>query len=231
MPARDAPALGFSNPGLPRTPVEVLQDRARVIALVGHALSRVVRRGRCTHARQVAPRRVQGAGDGGGVAFVSRMHLGCHHRPSVQIDGVFGLVGQVGCAVLHARDPRLGIGPRHPLLVRQPLARTLPVQADEVLRCRCLDPALLGHPLQHLPIARAGVAAHDLAQGRVGFQGRGIHADPFTPHQPAFGDQGQNPAEDALVHLMGQTAPRLRQPGMVRNPVGGLQPQKLTQGQ
>src|SRR5215208_6457411 len=49
------------------------------------------------------------------------------HCPGVQIDGVFGLVGQVGRAVLHARDPRLGIGARHPLLIRQSLARTLPV--------------------------------------------------------------------------------------------------------
>src|SRR4051794_21249401 len=53
VPARDAPALRFGNPAFPRPPVQVLQDGARVIALVGHALGRVVRRGRRAHARQV----------------------------------------------------------------------------------------------------------------------------------------------------------------------------------
>ena len=41
----------------------------------------------------------------------------------------------------------------------------------------------------------------------------------LAPHQPTFGNQGQNPAEHRFMHLMGQAAPRLRQPGMVRNPV------------
>ena len=47
-------------------------DRARVIALIGHALGGIIRRGRCTHARQVALRRVQGAGQRGRVALIGR---------------------------------------------------------------------------------------------------------------------------------------------------------------
>src|SRR3954469_5846196 len=75
---------------------------------------------------------------------------------------------------LHPGDPRLGIGARHPLLIRQPLARTLPAQADEVFRRRCLDAALLGHPLQHRAVALAGIPAHDRPQGRIGLHGGSI---------------------------------------------------------
>src|SRR3954449_2030706 len=109
------------------------------------------------------------------IVVVSPWSAGCISAattaPVSQINGVFGLVGQMGRAVLHPRDPRFGISPRHPLLVRKRLAFALPVQADEVLRCRGRDPTLLGHPLQHLPVALAGVAAHDRPQGRVRLQG------------------------------------------------------------
>src|SRR3712207_9558613 len=67
---------------------------------------------------------------------------------------------------------RLGIGRADPLLVRQRLTPALPVQANEVLGCRCLDAALLGHPLQHRAIALASVAAHDRPQGGIGLQDR-----------------------------------------------------------
>src|SRR5580765_5044096 len=57
------------------------------------------------------------SGDRGCVALVSWVHLSRDHRPGVQVNGVFGLVGQVDRAVLQARDPRLGIGLADPLLV------------------------------------------------------------------------------------------------------------------
>src|SRR4051812_45098003 len=43
VPARDALALRFGNPGLPRTPVQVFQDRAGVVSLVGHAFGGIIR--------------------------------------------------------------------------------------------------------------------------------------------------------------------------------------------
>ena len=64
--------------------------------------------------------------------MVSRMHLGRDHRARVQINSMLGLVGQMGRAVLHARDPRLRIGHADPLVVRQRLTPALPVQANEV---------------------------------------------------------------------------------------------------
>jgi hypothetical protein len=43
---------------------------------------------------------------------------------------MLGLVGQMGCSILHARDPRVRVGFADPRLVRQRLSPALPVQAD-----------------------------------------------------------------------------------------------------
>ena len=105
------------------------------------------------------------------------------------------------------------------------------VQANEIVGRRRLDPAFLGHPLQHLPIGLACLPAHDRPERGVGLHRRGVHADPLALYQTVLGDQRQHPAEHLLVDLMRQPAPRLRQPGVVRHPVGRLQAQKLPQRQ
>ena len=158
---------------------------------------------RRAHARQVSLRRVQGAGDRRRVAFVGRVYLSGHHRPRIQINSMLGLVGQMGCSILHSGDPRLGIGLADPLLVRQRLTPALPVQANEVLGGRGRNPALLGHPLQHRAIALPVSGARSLA---------GPHWPPGSrfPRRcarpaPARVRQSRlEPSRRPLVHLMGR---------------------------
>src|SRR3954453_4869958 len=52
-----------------------------------------------------------------------------------------------------------------------------------------------------------------------------VLTEPFN--QAMSGDQGEHPAKHRLMDLMRQTASRLRQPGMVRNPVSRLQAEEL----
>ena len=66
------------------------------------------------------------------------------------------------------------------------------------------DAAVPGQALQHLPVAFAVVAPHDVSQRRVGLHGRGIDADALALDQPRLGDQHQNPVEDRRVDFMGQ---------------------------
>ena len=61
-----------------------------------------------------------------------------------------------------------------------------------------------GQALQHLPVAFAVVAPHDVPQRRVGLHGRGIDADALALDQPRLGDQHQNLVEDRRVDFMGQ---------------------------
>ena len=86
----------------------------------------------------------------------------------VEIDRVLGLVGEMRATVLQLGDLGLWIGLAGPLLVRQLLAFAGAVDADEIVRIRRLDAALLGHLLQHFAIGPAIVPAHDGAQRGIG---------------------------------------------------------------
>ena len=94
-------------------------------------------------------------------------------------------------AVLHLGDLGLGVALRNPIRVGKLLALALPVQTRQVLGRGCLDPAFPGQALQHLPVAFAVVAPHDVPQRRVGLHGRGIDADALALDQPRLGDQHQ----------------------------------------
>ena len=113
--------------------------------------------------------------------------------------------------------------------VGQPLALALAVQPDQVIGRRCRDAALLGQPLQHLPVAFAAVAADDRAQRRIGLHRRGVDADPVALDQAVLGQPLQHPGEDRLVHLERQARARLAEPGMVGHPLAQAQPQELPQ--
>src|SRR5476649_1600107 len=56
-----------------------------------------------------------------------------------------------------------------------------------------------------------------------------VEPSTLTLHQAALGDNVQNPAEDLFVHLVRQSAARLRQPGMVRNLVPVRKPKEIPQ--
>ncbi len=137
------------------------------------------------------------------------MQLGRHHRAGVQIHRVLGLVGQMRRAVLHLGDLGLGVALRNPIRVGKLLALALPLQTRQILGRGCLDAAFPGQALQHLPVAFAVGAPHDVPQRRVGLHGRGIDADALALDQPRLGDQHQNPVEDRRVDFMGQRV-RLR---------------------
>ncbi len=108
-------------------------------------------------------------------------------------------------------------------------AFALAVEARQVLGARRVDPALFGHPRQHLGVALAVVAPHDRAQRRIGLHRRAVDANPLALHQAVLGDYLQNPAEHLLVRLVRQTRARARQPRMIGNLVAVRQPQEIAQ--
>ena len=134
-------------------------------------------------------------------------------------------------AVLHLGDLRLRIALAHPVRVGQLLALTGAIDANEIVGRRRLDPALLGHSLQHLPIGLACLPADDRPEGGIGLHRRGVDADPLALHQTVLGDARQHPAEHSLMNFVRQSASRLRQPGVIRHPLRRPQTQKLPQRQ
>ena len=123
----------------------------------------------------------------------------------------------------------LRIGLAGPLLVRQLLALAVAVEANQIVRRRRLDAALLGHLRQHFAIGPAIVPAHDRAQRGIGLHRRGVDADPLALDQALLGHELQHPAEHRLVDLMRKPAARLRQPRVIGNLLPVLQPQKIAQ--
>src|SRR3546814_14659582 len=75
------------------------------------------------------------------------------------------------------------------------------------------------------------VTPYDGTQRGVRLHGRAIDADPLAFHQIVPGDEGQYPAEDLVMYLVRQAAPRLRQPAMIRDLVAARQSQELPQRQ
>src|SRR5260370_14880574 len=108
--------------------------------------------------------------------------------------------------VLQLRNLGLWIGLAGPLFVRQPLALAVAINADEIVRCRRVDAALLGHLRQHFAIGLAIVPPHDRAQRGIGLHRRGVDADPLALDQALLGHMLQHPAEHLLVDLMGEAA-------------------------
>ena len=43
------------------------------------------------------------------IALIGALHRHAHDRPSIQVDGVLSLVGQMRTPVLHFRDPRIRV--------------------------------------------------------------------------------------------------------------------------
>ena len=104
MPAMDARALLLGDPALPGAVFQILQAVARVIALVGDQLGRILRGRGGIDRRQVGFGRLERARQGRGVAPIGGMDLGRDDGPGVEIDRMLGLVGQPGAAVLQLGD-------------------------------------------------------------------------------------------------------------------------------
>ena len=177
MPAMDASHLLLGDPALPGAVFQILEPVARVVAFVRDQLGRIVHGRGGIDRRQIGFGRLERVRQGRGVAPVGGMDLGRDDGRGVEIDRMLGLVGQPGTAVLHLGDLGLRVARRGPVLVGQPLALPLAVQPDQVLGRRRRDPALRRQPLEHLPVAFAGVAADDRAQRRIGLHGRGVDTD------------------------------------------------------
>jgi hypothetical protein len=56
-----------------------------------------------------------------------------HDHAGVEIDRMFGLVGEMRRAVLHLGDLRLSIGLARPILVRELLTFALTVESDQIV--------------------------------------------------------------------------------------------------
>ena len=113
------------------------------------------------------------------------INLGRQDQLRVQIDDVFGLVGQMRAAVLHLGDPAVGVGFAPPLFVRDLLVLAIAIEPSHFFGRRfvaLLDLARFLHqtPDILLPVL-ARVAADDALHRRVGFQRRGVDA-----HRLAF---------------------------------------------
>src|SRR6516164_2955390 len=168
-----------------------LQDRAAVVAFVGHHLFDAVDVDlglvvgpllgfasdlfRHRHAR-LAQRRVQG----GGVALIRPLQRHRYHRSRVQIDGVLGLVCQVGAPILHLRYSRILIRGALPFFVRHPLL-AFSIQPRQLLPRRRRQARGLRQPPQKLLIALPRLPPHNRTHGRVGLQRRRINANPLAP--------------------------------------------------
>ena len=74
------------------------------------------------------------------VALVGLVDRGRHDHTRVEIDRMFGLVGEMRRAVLHLGDLCVGIGLARPVLVRQLLALALAIKTNEVVSRRRLGP-------------------------------------------------------------------------------------------
>ena len=142
-------------------------------------------------------------------------------RVAAEIHRVLRLVGEARAAILQLGDPRLRIGRRRPLPVRQPLALPLAVEPDQVLGRRRRDAALLRQSLEHRAVALAAVAPHDHPQGSVGLHGRGVDPDPPALDEAVFGQALEHPDEDRLMDLEWQPGAGLAQPRMVRHRLRG----------
>ena len=103
------------------------------------------------------------------------------------------------------------------------------VEADQVRRARGLDAARSGQAVQHLLIILAGVPAHQTAQCRIGFLGRGIDADPAGGHQVVLVRDLQDEAEHGMVNLQRQPRAGHAQRRMIGDALTLSQPQKAVQ--
>jgi hypothetical protein len=206
VPAADPRHLLLGDAAPPGAVLQLLQALARMVALVGDQLGRVLRPRGGIDRRQVGFGRLKRLGQGRGVAAVGGVDLGGDDGAGVEVDRVLGLVGEAGAAVLELGDPGLGIARRGPVRVREPLAFALAVEPDQVLGRRRRDPARLGQTPEHLPVALAGVAPHDRAQGGVGLHGRGVDPDALPLIRPCSAKRSSTQAKTASCTSSGSRA-------------------------
>ena len=104
-------AIGLRDIGPQVECHEIHQRLITVVSLVGHDLvdDRRVPVGRHRHGFELFDRRGDRLRDRRRIALIGALHRHAHDRPSLQVDGVLSLVGQMRTPVLHFRDPRIRV--------------------------------------------------------------------------------------------------------------------------
>jgi len=152
------------------------------------------------------------------------------NRAGVEVDGMLGFVRQMGPAVFHLRDLRVGIPGMRPVFVRR-LLFPLAVQPRQVLPRRCLDARGLREPRQKLLIGFLGIPPHDAAHGGVGFQRRRIDRDRLALQEPGLHQSLLHPREHGAMRVHVDQAPRPRNGRVIRSPLMKRQPHETTDRQ
>lgn len=144
------------------------------------------------------------------------MDLGGQESTGGEVDRVFGLVGEMGGAILHLGDAGVGIGCRLPVLIGQFLALAFAVKADDgggVYRF------LTGFPHECFDVVEvggAGIFPGQAFEGGIGFDGGRVNTGSIGGDQPLPVDDGQDALEGSPVDLHGQALPPDAEAGMVR---------------
>ena len=163
-----------------------------------------------------------------GGAVDAREHRHSDDRSRLEVDGMLVLVREVGAAILHLHDLRLGIARVHPLLVRA-LLRPLAVESRQVLARRLLVPLGLRQVDEVLPVLPPVVAADDRTQRRVRLERRRVNADRLPVDQTCIRETLQHPREDRLVRLEIDQPPRARNRRVIRRRLWQHESEKLAQ--
>ena len=220
FPVEQPVRLRLGDPRLPNSAIQFFHYFPRMVAFVRNDLRRSRAYRRTTDVGKILPGGFERLADRRRVPLVGLVDIGGDNRSGVQVHGVFGLVGEVGAAILHLGNPRVLVALRLPVLVRKLFALALAIHAGQLFTGRRLDPAVLGDALKHLLVRFSCIPAHDRTHGRVGFHGRSIDTKALPNYQAGLGQRLQHPAEYFLMDFQGQPLADSAQAGVVRNPLG-----------
>ena len=222
------PPIGLREVGANAGRREVHQDLIAVIPLVPDQLAHRV--GDRLHRLDLLGGRDDRRGQRLRVAVIRRLHRDADHRTGVQVNRMFGFLGQMGAPVLHLRYFRVGIVRMRPVVVR-PLLLPRPIDPCQVRARGRRDARGLCQAGQKGIIALARVAPHDTAQGGIRFEGGGIDADRLPRDQAGVGQTLQHPRKHRRVGLQIDQPPRPRDRRVVGGGVWQLQMQEATHTQ
>ena len=141
------------------------------------------------------------------VALGAAMQRYRKDRPlTAHVNGMFGLVRQVGASTLHLHDLGIRVVRTHPLLVGALLGSFL-VQPGDICSGGFLHAALPSELLQERLVALACIPPHNRPQGRIGLQRRCVHTECFAVDQAFPRQDAEHPPKDRLVNFQREAGP------------------------